>query len=149
MVKSKLLQSSSALIVDSRLTLAVTTSIKHVNKVTNLLLHFFHILIFNPTFIAAVFISSTNKTAWSITNSLQRCGVSLPSPILELERKDCNYLSRWFRSQCKYLDVSYLDLSHPETWSTSLLGPTCPTAKPSSFGCKIRTEACYNLAASF
>lgn len=89
MVKSKLLQSSSALIVDSRLTLAVTTSIKHVNKVTNLLLHFFHILIFNPTFIAAVFISSTNKTAWSITNSLQRCGVSLPSPILELERKDC------------------------------------------------------------
>ena len=48
-----------------------------------------------------------------------------------------------------YLDVTYLDLSHPETWSTSLLGPTCPTAKPSSFGCKIRTEACYNLAASF
>ena len=78
----------SALIVDIRFTLAVTTCIKHVYQVTNFFYCFFHVLIFNPTFIAAVFISSTNKTAWSITNSLQRCGVSLPSPILELARKD-------------------------------------------------------------
>ena len=81
--------------------------------------YFFHVLIFNPTFIAAVFISSTNKTAWPITNSLQRCGVSLPSPILELARKD-------FRLPLWHFDYASIEMSLTSTSVIPRLGqPVC------------------------